>query len=363
MDKDFKFPFYIKAPVIFMGFMALIYMLDAAQVIILPLLFSVIAAIILHPVVNFFVRKKINKVVSIIITLTFTIIIIAAFGILLFSQAIRFSESLPQLIDKLIEMSNNVISALSRYFDISPQKISLWLKNAEVEMINNSGTAIGQTIVTLGGLLVLFFLIPVYVFMILFYQPLLIEFFQKLFGTKNRVEVSEIIAQIKNLIQRYLIGLLIETAIIAALYSIGLLVMGIEYAIVLGVIGAFLNLIPYIGSWIAAALPMIIAVLTKTSPWFAILVLGMYLIIQLFDNNYIVPKFVGSKVRINALITIISVIAFGTLWGIPGMLIAIPLTAIIKLIFDHIEPLKSLGFLMGDTMPALVIFKIKKKNK
>ncbi|MDD4108459.1 MAG: AI-2E family transporter, partial [Prolixibacteraceae bacterium] len=86
--------------------------------------------------------------------------------------------------------------------------------------------------------------------------------------------------------------------------------------------------------------PMIIAIVTKPSPWFALLVMALYIFIQFIDNNYIVPKIVASKVKINALASIIAVITFGALWGIPGMLVAIPLTAIAKLIFDHIEPLQ-----------------------
>lgn len=203
----------------------------------------------------------------------------------------------------------------------------------------------------------MFFLIPVYVFMILFYQPLLIEFFRRVFGKNNRERVSEVINMIKSLIQSYLIGLLIQVAIISVMYSTGLLIMGIEYAIVLGIMGAFLNLLPYLGSIIAASLPMIIAVVTKPSPWFALLVLALYVVTQFIDNNFITPKIVGSKVKLNALASIISVVVFATLWGIPGMLIAIPLTAIAKLIFDHVEPLKPWGFLLGDTMPRT--FKIK----
>ncbi len=359
MDKELKFPFYAKVSFFFIGFFAFVSMLYIAQGIIVPILFSIIAAIVLHPVVNFFVGRKINRVVAIIITLILSFIIIAAFATLLLSQVNRFIETLPKLIDKFIEVLNNSVTWLSEYFDISTRKINSWIKNTEGELINTSGSAIGQTIVTVGGMVVLLFLIPVYIFMLLFYQPLLLEFFRRLFGAGNRNEVNAVITEIKTLIQRYLIGLLIETAIIAALYSIGLLIMGIEYAIILGIIGALLNLVPYIGSWIAASLPMMIAIVTKSSPWFALLVLALYLFIQFIDNNYIVPKIVASKVKINALISIIAVIAFGALWGIPGMLIAIPLTAIIKLIFDHIEPLKPWGFLLGDTMPALAIFKIK----
>jgi len=363
MDKVLKFPFYAKASLIFIGIFVLISMLYIAQGIIVPLLFSIIAAIVLHPVVNFFVRKKINRVVAIIITLVLTIIIIAAFGAFLFSQVSRFIESLPQLIDKFIEILNKVIIWMSGYFDISTEKINSWISKTENELMNTSGSAIGNTIVSIGGLVVLLVLMPVYIFMLLFYHPLLLEFLHRLFGTSNRNEVSDIITQIRSLIQQYLIGLLIETAIIAVLYSIGLLIMGIQYAIIFGIIGALLNLIPYVGSWIAASLPMMIALVTKTSSWFALLVLALYVFIQFIDNNYIVPKIVASKVKINALISIIAVIAFGALWGIPGMLIAIPLTAIIKLIFDHIESLKPWGFLLGDTMPDIAIFKIKLLKK
>ena len=150
--------------------------------------------------------------------------------------------------------------------------------------------------------------------------------------------------------------------------SVTLLILGIQYAILLGIIGALLNLIPYIGGLVAVALPMMIAIVTKSTAWYALYVLGAYYFIQLFDNNYIIPKIVASKVKINALFSIMVVIAGNALWGIPGMFLAIPLLAIVKVIFDHIEPLKPWGFLLGDTMPSLlkippILKKIKRKSK
>ena len=356
-DKELKLPLYAKASIFIIGLFTLLAILYIAQGIILPLVFANIIAIILHPVVNFFVRLRISRVVAIIITLFLTILVIAAFGLLLFSQVSRFNESWPILVDKFTGLINQTITWASGYFDINPQKIHDWITKTENQLINTSGAAIGQTLVNVGNGVVILFLVPVYIFMILFYHSLLLEFFRRLFGKSNRSEVSEIITQIKTLIQRYLIGLLIEAAIIATLYSIGLLILGIEYAIILGIIGALLNLIPYIGAIIAATLPMVIAIITKTSPWFALLVLAMYIFIQFIDNNYLVPKIVASKVKINALFSIIAVIAGSALWGIPGMFLSIPLLAIVKLIFDHIEPLKPWGFLLGDTMPSLLKIK------
>jgi predicted PurR-regulated permease PerM len=210
---------------------------------------------------------------------------------------------------------------------------------------------------SVGSALVVLFLIPVYIFLILFYEPLLLDFIRKLFGEDNKSQVSEIVTKTKSVIQRYLIGLLIEALIVAIMEIAALLVLGIDYAILLGIIGALLNVIPYLGGLVAVALPMMIALATKDSAWYAVYVLVTYYIIQLIDNNYIVPKIVASKVKINALFSIIVVIAGNALWGIPGMFLSIPLLAIVKLIFDHVEPLKPWGFLLGDTMPQILEIK------
>jgi predicted PurR-regulated permease PerM len=362
MDKDLKFPFFVKASLFFIGAFALIAMLYIGRAIILPLIFAAIIAIILHPAVNLLTRFKINRVIAIIITLILAMSVILAFGLFLFSQGVRFSDTWPKMVVKLDSYFNEAITWASGNFDVSPQKILAWITKTKSELINTSGSAIGNTLVNVGNGLVVILLIPVYIFMMLFYQPLLIEFFRRAFGTDNRTEVSLIIRQIKTVIQRYLSGLFIEAVIVAALNTIALLILGIEYAFLLGILGALLNVIPYLGGLVAVAMPMMVALVTKDSVWFPLYVMAAYYFIQLIDNNYIVPKIVASKVKINALVSIVVVLAFGALWGIPGMFISIPLTAIVKLIFDHIEPLKPWGFLLGDTMPPLTIFKIKIKK-
>jgi predicted PurR-regulated permease PerM len=357
IDKELKLPFYAKITVFLIGLFALITMLYIAKDIFVPLVFAIIIAIVLHPVVNFFVRIKINRVVAIVITLFLTFLVIAAFCLLLFSQVSRFGESWPTLVDKFTTMLNQTITWASGYFDIKPQNIQNWLTKTKGELINTSSAAIGQTLINIGSVVIVLFLVPVYVFIILFYQPLLLEFIHRLFGKENHIKVSEIVTQIKTVIQRYLIGLVIEAVIVAILNSVALLILGIEYAILLGIIGALLNVIPYIGGIVAVALPMIVAFATKSTAWYAFYVMVSYYFIQLIDNNYIVPIIVSSKVKINALFSIIVVIAGNALWGVPGMFLSIPVLAIVKLIFDHIESLKPWGFLLGDTMPPLIKIK------
>lgn len=368
IDNRLQFPFYAKASIFLIGLVAFVAILYIAQSIIVPIVFATIIAILLHPVVYFLVRIKINRVVAIVIALFLTFLFIAGFFALLFSQASRFSESWPLLVDKFTDTLNQAITWAAGYFDINPQKIHEWIANTKVELIDTSSAAIGKTLVTLGTGVMIMFLLPLYIFLMLFYQPLILEFIRRLFVTSNQSQVSEIVTQIKTVVQRYLTGLIIEAVLIATLQIITLLVLGIDYAILLGIIGALLNVIPYIGGLVAVALPMMVALATQSTAWYAVYVLIIYYIIQLIDNNYIVPYIVASKVKINALFSIIVVFVGNALWGIPGMFLSIPILAIVKLIFDHVESLKPWGFLLGDTMPPILNIKpirmrrIKKKS-
>lgn len=359
--EDLKLPFYLKVTIFLVGIIALFAILYIAKSIIIPIIFALIIAIVLHPVVNFFVRLKINRILAITITLLITFSIIAAFGAVLISQASRFSDSLPLLAEKFTTLLNQTITDASDYFDKDPQKIRQWITKTQGELINISTAAIGQTLVVLGNGLVILLLIPFYIFIILFYEPLLLEFIRRLVGSDNQIKVKEIVTQTKTVIQQYLVGLVIEAGMMATLNTVALLILGIEYAVILGIIAALLNVIPYIGGIIAVALPMVVALVTKSTAWYAIYVLIAFYIIQLIDNNYIVPYIVASKVKINALFSVIVVLAGNALWGIPGMFLSMPLLAIVKLICDHVESLKPWGFLLGDNMPS--ILKIKKISK
>lgn len=357
IETEYKIPFYAKTILFLIGLLAFFTILYIARTIIVPIVFSVIIAIVLHPLVNFFVQIKINRLIAIIITMIFTFLILAGFCFLLISQASRLSESLPTLVDKFTLLIDNNIRDASRYFEINPERIHEWITKAKIEIINSSSAAIGQTLKIIGNGLVVIFLLPVYIFLLLYYHPLLIDFIHKVFIKSDQNQLNKIISQIKTVIQRYLVGLIIEMIIVATLEIAALFILGIEYAIIIGVVGALLNMIPYIGGLVAVAIPMIVALVTKSSPVYALYVLIAYYIIQLIDNNYIVPKIVASKVKINALFSIIVVIAGNALWGIPGMFISIPLLAIVKVICDNIEPLKPWGFLLGDTMTPLIKIK------
>jgi predicted PurR-regulated permease PerM len=353
INKEIQIPFFAKAVLIIIGFFVFFAILYIAQSIIVPLVFATIIAIVLHPAVNWLIRMKVNRMIAIAIVFFIAFLVIAAFGTLLIRQVHRVSDTWPVLSEKFnTTITQNIADASVRY-DIDPQKLDDWITSAKQELIDHGRAAIGQTLVIIGNGLVILFLIPVYVFMILYYQPLLQDFIFKLFSENNKGRVRTMVSQTKMVIQRYLVGLVFEFVIVAALNTVALLILGVEYAVLLGIIGALLNIIPYIGGVISVAIYMLFTLVTK-SPVYMLYVLAAYSIIQFVDNNYIIPKIVASKVRINALFSVIVVIAGNALWGVPGMFLAIPLLAIVKLIFDNIDSLKPWGFLLGDTMPPII---------
>jgi predicted PurR-regulated permease PerM len=346
-----KIPLYTSISQIILGIVALFFILYIGQEIIIPIIFSVILAILLNPVVNYLYRKKINRVTAILISIFLAIFCLAALIYFISSQIIMFGEMLPELEKKINTLIDQGIQLASQTFNVSTGQINRWISQMKEEALTAGKSLIGPTIISMGGMIAVLLLLPVYIFLILLYKELFLEFISRLFAVENHKTVAEILIESKLLIQNYLIGLLIETGMVAALNTLGLIILGVEYAVLLGVISALLNIIPYVGGIIAMALTIIIVLATK-SPIYALWVFLLYSLVQFLDNNIIVPKIVASKVRINEFIAIIAVLIGGALWGIPGMFLSLPLIAILKVIFDRIEPLKPLGFLFGDASSA-----------
>ncbi len=172
----------------------------------------------------------------------------------------------------------------------------------------------------------------------------------------------EVLSEIKSVVKSYILGLFMEMGIVGVLTTTGFLILGIHYAVLLDAITAILNLIPYVGILSAGLIAIFATLGNSTDVYLLVGVISVNVVVQLIDNNIIVPKIVGNKVSINALVTMVGVIVGGSLWGIPGMILSIPISAIIKIIFDNIASLKPWGALMGNIIPSSSKFSFLKKN-
>lgn len=343
-----KYPFYIKAPMVLLGLYLLFNILIILQDIVVPICFALLIAILLNPVVNRLHKWGVPRVLAITLALLTAVILLGSLIIFLSSQFADFSDLAPQFQKRGIEIWTDLQQWIQSTFGVSFREQKTMIS----EGMEKGKEYVGTTLSAVLGAVSTFILIPIYVFMILFYKPMFINFFYEVFDYKHGKRVSEVLNETKSAIQSYIMGLLIEMCIVAVLNSTALLIIGVKYAILLGVVGAILNVIPYIGGVIAIALPVAISLTTGTDLSFTtpLVIIGVYTFIQLLDNNVIVPRVVSSKVEVNALMSIIIVLLGGALWGISGMFLAIPFVAILKIIFDRIEELQPWGMLLGSKM-------------
>jgi AI-2 transport protein TqsA len=340
------YPFYIKAPAILLGLILVVYVLYVLAAILVPLAFAMLIAILLNPL---YVRLSaiMPKVPAILLSILLGILVLAGLFYFLSTQISGFVDSLPLLQKKITLLLNQLEVWAKKEFNINVQQQLAQLRNG-----SGGGAMLTNTVGTILGTLGVVFLIPIYIFMLLFYKPLILDFLFNVFSEKHSLRVAEILSQTKSAVQSFMQGLMIETAIVCILNSTALLLIGVPSAIVIGVIGGILNLLPYIGGLIAIALPVLMVTVTRDGYSGQLLVVASYLLIQFIDNNILVPRIVSSKVQINALISIIVVLLGGALWGVAGMFLSIPFIGVLKIIFDRVEGLQPWGKLLGDEVPS-----------
>ena len=220
--------------------------------------------------------------------------------------------------------------------------------NHATDNLLSSGTSmLGKTVLSLSSLILFFVFIFIYTFFILFHRALLVRFITVAFTDKYASLIAEIIKEIKHIIRSYIVGLFVEMVIVSVVAISIFLLLGVKYAFLLGLIVGVFNVIPYVGIFTALFIGVMVTIATfdpSHALYVAISIVGIHLV----DSNFLMPKIVGSHVKINPFIVVIGVVLGEMLWGIPGMFLAIPYLAIAKVIFDRVETLQPWGILLGE---------------
>jgi predicted PurR-regulated permease PerM len=309
------------------------------------------------PVSRWLQRKGIPSIPAIIMSIILMIIVFGGLIFFLSSQIMSFSEEMPLLLDKITEKFGVLQQFISDRFHISEKRQVEWLREQLINTLQSSGQLFTNIFSATGTFLAAATLIPIYIFFFTYYRHKFIEFMKSITPSEKHDWMIDIMHRTSMVSQKYLVGLMIDISILAVLNSIGFFILGINHAILLGVIAGILNIIPYIGVLIGSIFPITIALLTHDSIWVAVGALGVCVFVQFLDNNFITPKVVGSAVSINPLATMIALLIGGYLWGVAGMMLFIPYLGMLKVIFDNVEPLRPFGFLIGEEQ------KLKTKKK
>jgi predicted PurR-regulated permease PerM len=352
MSETIKFPFYIKLAAILLCLIGLLVILFIGSDIIFPILLSLLFAIILRPIVTFLIKRlRFPHFIAVVFAIVFFVLIFLGIFYFISLQVSDMANDWGKIKSNFYYHIEHFQQIIRDKFHLSKREQNEIITNATKDTMNSGKEIVGSTLNSFTDILLNLTLIPIYTFLFLLYQNLFVTFLIKLYKPEHHKKLREILVEIKTAVQSYVVGLLFEMIAVSVLTTVGFYFIGVEYFILLGIITGILNLVPYIGILFAGLLSIVVSLSGSTDLSIIVGVIVVNVIVQLIDNNILVPMFVNSKVQINALVSIIGIIIGNALGGITGMFLAIPIIAILKVIFDRIDALEPWGYLMGDDLP------------
>lgn len=341
-------PFFIKLGnglIIIVLTLAILYV---AQHILVPVAFAGVIAMLLITPCRFFERQGFSRGIAALISLLLSLVFFFIVFYFISTQILSFKKDIPALITHLSGALKELEDGVKTRFDISSDSMDKFINDATSQTLTYS--MFSSTFSTVSGTVLYALLSLLYIFLLLLYRRLVVKFLIKSFPDDNE-KVYVVLTKARYVIKSYLVGLIIEMIVVAVLNCMGFFILGVKYAILLGVIAALLNVVPYLGIFIACILSMLVTFTTNSAPT-VIGVAIVLLIVHLVDGNLLFPRIVGSKVKMNALATIFGVVVGSALWGIPGMFLAIPIIAMLKVMFEEVESLQAWCILLGDDVIA-----------
>jgi predicted PurR-regulated permease PerM len=344
-------PLTVRRSIELLGLAVLFLFIVYAANILSPILLSFFLTILLYPLFKWLTRKKVPEMLSITIVL---IVLFAGMALLVWfisSQFSRLIADFPSLRANVTAHLERLSSWINSKTNYSTEKQLQLINEQSEKLVNFAGGYLGGIASSLTTLFVFFGLVPIYIFLLLFYRNLLLRFVFMWYKQSDHTNVKDTVQEMQGIIKSYLGGLLIQIAYITILLGGILMIFGIKHALLIGILFAILNLIPYVGALIGNIIGVLLTLTSSDQLSDVLTVLITIAVVQFLDNNILMPKIVGSKIRINALTSIVAVIAGGALAGISGMFLSLPVVAVLKVVFDRSNHLKQWGVLFGDERP------------
>ncbi len=358
-----KLPFYHKLASVLVGLIAIGYLVVQGKQILSPLIFSCLFSILLMPLASFLetkwrFRRGLASIVSVLILLVFISTIIYFIAV----QMRDLAEDWPQFKIQLNSSLASIQHWIAVKFHVNSTKQLTFLKSAAGKVLDSGTVVLGVTIVSISSIVLFLVFTFIYTLFLLSYRRHIMNFLISVFLEENSTIVHDIIEQVQYILRRYIIGLFIEMCVVSAAVCIIFWALGIKYGVLLGIFTGLFNIIPYVGIFTATLISLIITFATAATAGKLLLVAITLIVTHLIDSNVLLPGIVGSKVKINPLITVLGVVLGEMIWGVSGMFLSIPVIAVLKIIFDRVESLKPWGILLGEEEKKTPVKKIGNGN-
>ncbi len=342
-------PFYHKLASVLISIVVIGYLVILGKELLSPLIFSCLFSILLLPLASFLEKRfKFRRGLASILSV---LLLLAAVATVVYIVAVQMSglaDDWPQFKMQLNNSLSDIQHWIAVKYHINASKQLTYVKSATSNVLSSGTAVVGVTLMSVSSMLLFLVFTFIYTFFFLTYRRLIMHFLVSVFLEENSLVVHEIIEQVQQILRKYITGLFIEMCVVSVVVCIAFWALGIKYAMLLGIITGLFNIIPYIGIFSAMLVSVLITFATAVAKGKVLLVLITLVITHLVDSNILLPAIVGSKVKINPLITVLGVVLGEMLWGISGMFLSIPVIAVLKIIFDRVDSLKPWGILLGE---------------
>jgi len=345
-----KQKWYVTYTFVLVAVMLTVYSMILAKTILLPLLFAIFFSILLSPLCNRLETWKIPRVFSALIVILGAVLILGGIGFLFYTQILEFVEDIDLIERRLRSLMDDTESLLAAWLGIELLIEFESLEERLFSLLRDNVDSLTRGLVSAASVLTAVFLVPVYLFLMLLFRNFLQEFLLQAFGRGGDDQLeraTRIFEKITQVIQQYISGVVIVILILAVINSLMLWLVGVNHFLFFGIFAAMLNVIPFLGPIFGSILPTVYALLTMDSLIYPLIIVVAFYVIQLFESNLFTPVIVGSKVSMNALMTLFLLFVGAQIWGLAGMILFIPLGAILKVAFDEFDSLRPYGFLLG----------------
>ncbi|GAA4424817.1 hypothetical protein GCM10023188_05060 [Pontibacter saemangeumensis] len=313
----------------------------------IPVAIAAFFAMLLFPLSLKLQRYNLKKSTAALVSILLLLASLVLLSSLIYYQGQKLQADLPELETKVEERTERLQWLLYQTTDISENEQEEIIEEKKPDIAKAVFKSLRDLVVQGLSILLFVFIVLTYTFFFLVYQQKIQNFFIKLHLFENQKESKVVLARMSRIVHNYLHGTLTVMAVLAVVYAFGFWAIGIEYAVLFGLITALLRIVPYFGSYLGIALPIAFALLTKDSFWYPVLVLLFFMVTQLIEANLLTPYITGSKVKLNPLATIMVILLGNLLWGVAGMILFVPLVASMKVIFDEIPKLNPYGYILG----------------
>jgi predicted PurR-regulated permease PerM len=313
----------------------------------IPILFGLLIAFVMYPLCIWLEHHGTRKYLA--ITICMAIVLALFFGLiyLLGWQVQLFKQEIPEISQKLKIALLQLQKYLEHDLKFTTQMQDEWVHNFALNSGDKIMAIINQTFSATVDTLFMAFISPVYAILFLYHRSIFVKALILLLGIQNEEKIRKVLQQVVFTYANFVRGMIMVYLIVGILNTIGLSVLGIKHALLFGMLTAIMTIIPYVGIIFSALLPVCIAFITKDSIWYPVGVIAVFVFVQYLEGNIIFPKIVGQQLELSTWATLVAIIAGGIIWGVAGMILFIPLLAILKIVAQNISNWQPLYVLLN----------------